>query len=435
MIKLLNIQPDGNEPTTGSYFVSAYPPFSAWSSDELGHYREELDRPEQDRDKAWGIYVHIPFCVDRCHFCYYLSHDRKPEEMNRTVDAIVREAGMVAEMATFKGRRPNFVYFGGGTPSLLAVSQLERLFMGLRASFDWVDSSEVSFECAPKSVTERKSALLRKSGVTRISLGVQQMNDEVLQANGRVHLIDDVVRATEHIRKVGFDVLNMDLIAGLVGETDRSFDESLERVIDLAPDSVTTYLLEVPTNTPLFRSLQEEKPSTAPASWTIKRERLRRAMARLEEVGYTVRSAYTASRTSAAQRFIYQDEQYHGADLLGLGVSSFGYVGGVHQQNLVSLRSYLDAVEGGVLPLGRAHRLTAAERGVREFILQLKLGEVDLVAFVARHGNDILEHFRVPLAAAEQTGWLRVSPKAVTLTREGLLRVDRMLPEFYPKRD
>lgn len=431
MTKIFDIQSDGNEPTTGSYFVSAYPPFSVWTPAGLKHYREALDCSAQAHEKTWGIYIHIPFCVDRCHFCYYLSHDRRPEEINRTVDALVREAGMVAERATFKNRRPNFVYFGGGTPSLLAVSQLERLFKGLRASFDWANSSEVSFECAPRSVTERKCVLLRKNGVTRISLGVQQMNDEVLRANGRVHLIDDIVRATDCIRKVGFDVLNVDLIAGLVGETDKSFDESLERVIDLAPDSVTTYLLEVPINTPLFRSLQSEEPAAALASWRVKRERLGRAMARLEEVGYSVRSAYTAARTPAAQRFVYQDEQYHGADLLGLGVSAFGYVGGVHQQNLVSLRSYLDAVEAGVLPLGRAHRLTAAERGVREFVLQLKLGEVDLIAFEKRHGSEILEHFRAPLGAAQQAGWLEVSKTTVTLTREGLLRVDRILPEFY----
>ncbi len=421
----------GPEPATGNYFVSAYPPFSVWTGEQVARYEAALQGRPRDPAAPWGLYVHVPFCVERCHFCYYLSHDRRPEQIDRTVDAIVAEAGMYAATPAFAGRRPGFVYFGGGTPSLLSVSQVSRLIGGLRDRLEWSDGAEVSFECAPRSVTPRKSTRLREHGVTRISLGVQQMDDDVLQANGRVHLIDDVERAWHALRQAEFDVLNLDLISGLVGETDRSFDDSLERVIDLAPDSVTIYQLEIPANTPLFRACESDAGSPAPASWPVKRERLRRGMARLEQVGYDVRSAYTAARTPAARRFVYQDAQYHGAELLGLGVSAFGFVEGIHQQNHVSLKRYLEAVESGALPLGRAHELDGDERLVREFVLQLKLGEIDRQRFETRHRVDVTERFREPLQAAGRAGWLTVTDRKVTLSRDGLLRVDRLIPGFY----
>lgn len=418
------------EQATGNYFVSAYPPFSTWNAEALDDYREALRRPRADGD-VWGLYVHIPFCVERCHFCYYLSHDHRPEAIERTVLGIGCEAQAYAATPAFADGRPSFVYFGGGTPSLLSVPQLGKLFDGLRGHFDWTTSREVSFECAPRSLTARKAQFLRDSGVSRISLGVQQLDDDVLRANGRVHLTDDVLRAWDRVAGVGFDVVNIDLIAGLVGESDETFDASLERVIDLAPDSVTLYQLEIPANTPLFDSLKGAEPQSLPADWSVKRERLRRAFARLEATGFTVRSAYTATRTDAAASFVYQDEQYRGSDLLGLGVSAFGYVGGVHQQNRASMTPYFKAVEHGELPLGRAYRLSADERLVREFILQLKLGGVDRVAFRARHGVDPVDRFTDPLAQAECDGMLRIVPDAVELTRDGLLRVDRLLPEFY----
>jgi len=426
----MTVDTKASEPLTGNYFVSNYPPFSYWSESEAVRYETLLKQPAADAD-GFGLYVHIPFCVERCQYCYYLSYDGRPEEMARYVRALAKELRLYAESAAFAGREPAFVYFGGGTPSLLPAPLLQTLFRELQDCFSWRCVREATIECAPRSVTEKKLILLREAGVTRISLGAQQLDDAVLEKNGRVHLTADVERACEMILRAGFPVFNVDLITGLVGETDESFRNSLERLIKIAPDSVTIYQLEIPFNTPLHRALREGRLAGPPADWEVKRARLARGFDMLESAGYTVRSGYTAVRDPVRHAFLYQDEQYRGVDLLGIGVSSFSYLRGMNQQNLAALEPYMDALSKGNLPLGRAYSLSTEERMVREFVLQLKLGAVRLDCFREKFGMDPQQRFAEPLARLAQSGVLLQDGDELRLTREGLLRVDHLLREFY----
>lgn len=416
----------GERSLVGTYFVSAYPPFDAWSAEELPGFREALARPSPP-GAALGLYVHVPFCVERCQYCYYLSYEGRNAQAERYLDAVVRELELWVAQPLLRDREIRFVYFGGGTPSLLSERRVRDLMGGLQSVCGWDAAREVTFECAPRSVTRAKLEALREMGVTRINLGVQQMDDEVLRLNGRVHLTEDVDRAWRLVRDVGFPVVNVDLIVGLVGETDKSFRDSLERVVEMGPESVTIYQLEIPHNTPLFRALQEGTLSEPPAGFDVKRGRLARAFGRLEDAGYTVRSAYTAVLDPEEHAFRYQDDQYHGADLLGVGASSFSYLDGVHHQNLASLGSYLAALGEGRLPLGRAYGLDDEERFVREFVLQLKLGRLDLRYFRNKFGLDPTERYGRELGRLLDRGWLTMDGEAVVLTRDGLVRADDLV--------
>jgi len=423
-----------DEPLEGNYFVSTYPPFSAWTRAALPEVHRLLQAPAAARqDEPLGLYVHVPFCVKRCDYCYYLSYaDKSAADIDAYVDAVLAEAQLYRRTAALAERTPTFVYFGGGTPSLLSAREIERLLRGLQHVFPWARVQEATFECAPQSVTQAKLRRLRELGVTRISLGVQELDDDVLRLNGRVHLVRHVERAWEAIRRVGFDVVNLDLIVGLVGQTEATFSRSLDRVIGMQPECVTIYQLEIPLNTPLYRALHAGALPQAPANWDIKRARLGRGLAALEQAGYTVRSAYAAVRDPRRHRFVYQDEQYRGADLLGIGVASFSYLAGLHFQNVTALDAYLTLVRQGQFPLGRAYALTDDERLTREFVLQLKLGVADAAYFHASFGTDISQRFAEPLRELTQRGWLTVDAGGVRTTREGLLRVDRLLSAFYP---
>jgi oxygen-independent coproporphyrinogen-3 oxidase len=420
-----------HEPATGNHFVSAYPPFSCWNSDATTAFKQALESPQENDDAPFGLYVHIPFCVHRCQYCYYLAYDGRLQEMAGYLTALNREFSIYMSTPAMAGRRLSFAYFGGGTPSLLSISQLGRLFGELQATVAWDTVEEVTFECAPRSVTEEKLRTLRAAGVTRLSMGVQQLDDKVLGSNGRAHAVSDVLRAYERIQRVGFDIVNIDLIVGLIGETEDTFLSSLDRIVGLSPDSVTIYQLEIPHNTPLFKAIREGTLKTAPADWPTKRDRLARGFAELEKAGYSVTSAYCAVRDPAKSRFMYQDAQYRGTDLLGIGVSSFSYLSGFHQQNQTQLGTYMDSLSAGELPLSRAYELEPGERLVREFVLQLKLGQVDVAALRSSYGIDPIERFSEPLEKFRSAGWLEIEPDRVALTRDGLLRADRMIPEFY----
>jgi oxygen-independent coproporphyrinogen-3 oxidase len=344
---------------------------------------------------------------------------------------VVEELRAYRNTPAMSQRELGFVYFGGGTPSLLPSKTLARMLERLQETVPWTTAKEVCFECAPKTVTAFKMKILRDNGVTRLSLGVQTFNDEVQRRNGRIHLAADVDRAYETIRAAGFPVVNLDLIVGLVGETEASFMESVDRVITMAPESVTIYQLEIPFNTPLYHAVNTGDSDIDLISWSTKRKLLGEAFARLEEAGYTVRSAYSAVRDVKKHEFVYQEAQYHGADLLGLGVASFSYVDGVHFQNVTSDSAYRDQVGRGDSPIGRAYSLSDDERLIREFILQLKLGRVDLVRLRDRFGVDPLDRFASPLDELRKNHLIESDDDEVTVTREGLLQIDRCLPLFY----
>lgn len=422
--------PSPVEPVEGNYFVSTYPPFSCWSHAAEPAYQQVL-RATPASTAPLGVYVHVPFCAQRCDYCYYRSYaGRSNQDKDAYVEAVLGEAEIYSRQPSLAGRPAAFAYFGGGTPSLLNDRQIARLLGGLAPLLPKDKEAEVTFECAPKSVTCDKLRLLRRLGVTRLSLGVQQFDDAVLAANSRVHLVADVERAYQLMRDAGFAVVNLDLIVGLVGETDHTFFRSVERAINLAADSVTIYQLEIPRNTSLFHRLAN-RALPPPADWAVKRSRLDTAFGMLEHAGYSVRSAYAAVRDPDRVGFMYQDAQYHGADLLGLGVASFSYLTGLHFQNLSRLEEYIESLARGELPFARGHALNIEEQMVREFVLQLKLGSVDRRYFREKFGIDVAERMRATLASFAARGWVQIDDAFVRLTRRGLLRADRLLPAFY----
>jgi len=417
----------------GNYFISAYPPFSRWGKEKAGMVEQALQKPSDTQlNTPFGLYVHIPFCDVRCSYCYYLSYANKPCELiDQYIDALLAELQQYSRMPALVHRALNFVYFGGGTPSSLSEEQLMRLMSGLQKYFSWSAVKEVTFECAPASATKAKLRALRDAGVTRISMGVQQLNDAVLAENGRIHRIKDVLAASDNIKTIGgFKVVNLDLIVGLTGESEQSFMDSLERVISLNPDSITIYQLEIPWNTPLRRAYSEGSLKSPIIDRPTKRACLKRGFSKLEQAGFELRSAYTAGK-STARKFHYQDAQYQGADLIGIGSSAFSYFDGVHYQNIPSLQEYLKSVSEVKLPVERAYHLNDQERLIREFILQLKLGKVDCNQFREKFKADIKKAFYSLLTQFEKTNLLYFNDNEIILTRDGLLQVDEMLPLFY----
>ena len=424
---------EAGAPLEGNYFVSAYPPFSCWkrkSATDVLHILERVDSSPEDG--PLGLYVHIPFCTVRCLYCYYLSYAQKSNEViERYLQALIKELSLYYELTDLSARSVKFAYFGGGTPSILSASQIRTLFGGLKKSLPWTATEEITFECSPKGIDKEKLSALRDAGVTRISMGVQQLDDEVLRKNGRVHLVSDVEQAYEMFQQMGFDVVNLDLIVGLVGESDSSFMASVEKIVEMNPTSVTIYQLEIPSNTPLYHLYHDQKLNEAPVSWNVKRARLAEGFKALEQAGYQLRSAYTAVRGPEFRPFVYQDAQYRGADLIGIGASSFSYYAGAHYQNLAKLETYLQRVESGQLPIERVYVLSEEEQLIREFILQLKLGEVDRSYFLDKFEVDIFARFSEAITHFESQALLEGNGKQLKLTREGLLQVDHMLPIFY----
>jgi coproporphyrinogen III oxidase-like Fe-S oxidoreductase len=337
-------------------------------------------------------------------------------------------------MPALAGRAIDFVYFGGGTPSFLSTTQLARLVQRLTDTTPWRGAEEITFECEPGTLTEAKLAAIKDMGVTRLSLGVENFDDRILELNGRAHRSPEIGRSYEFARSLGFPQINIDLIAGMLGETDENWRACIDRTLALDPDSVTIYQMELPYNTTISSDLLKgtNQFGESVANWATKRRWVDEAFTSLERAGYHVGSAYTAVKNPATTKFVYRDRLWQGADLVGLGVASFGHVNGVHMQNLDTWEKYAAGIERDEIPLGRAYRPTAEERLIREFVLQLKRGSLAPEYFSAKYGVDVLKRFADGIRSLESAGYLAQADRtAIALTREGLLRVDVLLPRFF----
>jgi oxygen-independent coproporphyrinogen-3 oxidase len=425
-------KPDEKATQAGNYFVSNYPPFSCWTPERVHEVEAALDAPPAPGTDL-GLYVHIPFCRKRCHFCYFKVYtDQNAAAIQRYTDALVREAGMYAEREVVGDRPMRFLYFGGGTPSYLSVTQLGELIHGLKRALPLDELEEVTFEAEPGTLNEQKLQAIREMGVTRLSFGVENFDDHVLEINGRAHLSEQIYTAWEAARRVGFPQINLDLIAGMLEESDQNWQRNIEKTLELDPDFVTIYQMEIPFNTTIYKEMKAAGKLVAPvADWETKRRWVKQAFAALERAGYTVTSAYTAVKDPATTRFVYRDSLWRGADMIALGVSSFGHLSRTHYQNQKSLGSYLEEVEAGRLPIQRALRVSEEEALVREVILKMKEGRLDAGDFRRKFGIELMERFRDPLERYAAEGRIEVRGDEITLERDTLLQVDSLLHGFF----
>jgi oxygen-independent coproporphyrinogen-3 oxidase len=423
-----------DETGVGSYFVANYPPFSVWTAEAVE--RDVLPAlTSPPAPVPLGLYLHVPFCRKRCHFCYFRVYtDKNAQEVEEYLDVMAREWEIYNTYPAINGRPLNFVYFGGGTPSFLSVRQLTGLVKRLTAVTPWDSAEEITFECEPGTLTEPKLAAIRDLGVTRLSLGIEHFDDRILELNGRAHRSAEIFRAYAFAQSLKFHQINIDLIAGMLGETDENWTRCLEKTVELAPDSVTIYQMELPFNTTISSDVLKGtgRFNEHVASWSTKRRWVDEAFDALQKAGYTVTSAYTAVRDPDRTKFVYRDRLWQGSDMAALGVASFGHINGVHMQNFDSWETYSEKVRAGTLPLSRGYRTDSEERLIRELVLQLKLGRVRPRYFSDKYDVDILRHFEAPLHSLDQDGYLaEASRDIVSLTRAGLLRVDSLLPRFF----
>ena len=422
----------GEKTAVGAYFVSNYPPYSFWTPQQVGQAVAALESPPAD-DVPLGLYLHIPFCRKRCRFCYFKVYtDKDSTEINRYIDGLINELTLYARKAVVAGRKPKFIYFGGGTPSYLSTQQLRRLVDSIRPLFPWDAAEEIAFECEPGTVSKAKLEILREIGITRLSLGVENFSDPILELNGRAHNAGDIDKVYNWAREVGFPQINIDLIAGMVGEMDENWRECVSKTIALSPDSVTLYQMELPPNTVISKEMRADASESAPvADWPVKRAWAKYAFSEFEKAGYTLTSAYTAVKDPQTAKFLYRDLLWTGADLLALGVASFSHVQGVHFQNQNRIEDYETALAKGELPIYRALKTSKEERMIREFILQMKKGRVNTRYFDEKYGVALQERFAGQIEELAGGGFLTTDAETVRLTRDGLLRVDELLHRFF----
>ena len=360
------------------------------------------------------VYVHIPFCARICPYCAFYKDLLDRSQTGRFCEAILRELDQQCASFTLT---PETIYFGGGTPTALTTSQLEGLLGGFRERLDLSSLAEWTIEANPGSVSTRKAALLRKLGVTRVSLGIQSWDDELLKLLGREHTSQQAEQSFQILRAAGFSNINVDLMFGLPGQTTEQWRFTLEKTIAIKPDHVSAYCLTYEEDTEFFlrhaRGELRQDPDSDAAFFET-------AMSILEDAGYEHYEISNYARSGFSS--VHNRAYWLGNDYLGIGPSAFSTVGMYRWQNVCDYRNYTDRVFSGQSPKGFSEDLTTKMKRTERIALSLRMRE-------GVSASD-LKHFAQQTNELIALGLLRQSNGNFLLTRKGKSLADSVAEAF-----
>lgn len=284
--------------------------------------------------ESLGVYLHVPFCRTRCRYCDFYRVGEHAGRQARFVDALARE---IDGWATLHGASVETIFFGGGTPSLLGVDPIERLLDRLAKRFEVEPDAEITLEANPSDLTPVTLAGYRRAGVNRLSIGVQSFVDRELALLGRRHDAERALRAVAEAREAGFENLSLDLMVGIPAQTGGSFEASLARVVALAPDHVSLYLLEVHEGSEMDGL--RRKRSALFAGDDAQQRRYLRMREKLTAAGYR---HYEISNFARPGRECRHNLRYWRCDdWLGLGPAAHSHVAGRRFRHLPDLAAWL----------------------------------------------------------------------------------------------
>jgi oxygen-independent coproporphyrinogen III oxidase len=394
-------------------FITTYPMFRYWNKDAV----EEGLKP-----KPLNLYVHTPYCIQRCAYCYFKTttlKDNRLQEIDRYVSSVCKEMALVSKHYDLQNRPIETVYFGGGTPTLMTEENIDKLFAALRENFA-VGDAQIAFEGEPVTLTERKAATLKRNNVKRISLGIQSFKEEVVFQTGRRDTEEQTMRAIALAKSTGAEV-NIDLISGLPGETPEYWAYSIKRALEADVHNITVYKLELYANTPYY-SAEKKKDITLPSE-EEELEFFKYAMAELKAHGYQPVNTFTFSKGGAYDQ-LNTRSKWLGNDNCAVGVSAFGSLGQWNYQNTSDINGYTEAVEKGELPAVRGYRNTSLDLMVRDAVMGIKLIHLNHLRFREKHGLDLLKVCAAELTQLEEEGFLTVGQENVSLTDFGIVYGD-----------
>jgi oxygen-independent coproporphyrinogen III oxidase len=375
-------------------------------------------------DPVRHIYVHIPFCARICPYCAFYKELLDRSQTQRFCEAILgelRQPALAAASPSFGGKdrqlSPRTIYFGGGTPTALTTAQLEFLLGGFRDALDLSELIEWTMEANPGSVSAQKATLMRKLGVTRISLGIQSWDDDLLKLLGRDHRETHLLESFRILRDADFASVNVDLMFGLPGQTLDQWRATLEKTVALGPDHISTYCLTYEEDTEFFLrhargEFRQDSDSDA--------EFFQTTMSILEAAGYEHYeiSNYARRGFQSAHNRAY----WSGADYLGIGPSAFSTIGMKRYQNVPDFRRYADAVLAGKSPIGSVEDLTPEMKRTERIALALRTNAGAPAALFELFPNETREF--------ERLGLLQRANGNFILTRAGKAVADSVAEAF-----
>ena len=369
-----------------------------------------------------GLYLHIPFCEAICNYCNFNRGLLDAGLKDRYLGALGREIEVQSDFG-----RVDSVFFGGGTPSVLAPAEVSTLIERCRLAFDVDSGAEITLEMNPETASPERLEGYRAAGVNRLSLGVQSFRDAELKRLGRLHTAERAVTAFEAARDAGFDDLSVDLMVWLPEQTLPHWNESVDILIGLKPDHASLYLLELYPNAPLKDEMARGGWRQAPDE--VAAEMYNRALDWFEAAGYRQYEISNVAKNGHKSR--HNLKYWSGGAWIGFGCGAHSTRGRRRWQNVSDVELYIERVNDGLSPVGSRKILSVEELLSDTLFLGLRLSEgVDLASLKSRYRVDVWDRWGKDLQLCVDAGLLHENVDRLRLTRKGMLLANEVMSVF-----
>lgn len=366
-----------------------------------------------------GLYIHIPFCRKKCSYCHFYSTSRlelRPDYIKALILEMSRDHSAFGTFDT--------IYFGGGTPSLLDIPDIDAILSAILRSLPIAPHPEITVELNPADRDISWFQALRNLGVNRLNIGIQSLDDSDLSFLGRRHTSDEALAAIDHAQAAGFENVGFDLIYNLPGQTITSWKKTLNRALSYCPAHLSCYELTVEEGTPL--AMRYEKHELALPDEARQGDFFELTSDYLREAGYL---HYEVSNFARAESFLsrHNCKYWNRTPYLGLGPSAHSYLGGIRRWNDASLDGYLAALFSGETPPGGEETLTGDQMRLEDLFLGLRTREgIDFRRFMDRHDYDLRERRKDMITGMIREGHLNPDGEGVRPTAKGFAVADRL---------
>lgn len=374
-----------------------------------------------------GIYIHIPFCLKKCHYCDFVSYPVQGLPVDAYCQAVIAEGKLYHSFLSGDQEEIKSIYIGGGTPTCLPAESLVKILDGLREFFPVSKDGEITVECNPQTVSKKYLGKLRAAGVNRLSIGAQSFDSRLLQEMGRLHGVRDIERVVFQAREAGFSNISLDLIYGLPGHTCRQWTDSLTAAAALPVTHISVYGLKLSEESPwgkLYAAGRLDLPDE-----DLSLEMQEAAMDYLTGQGYV---HYEIANFALPGFFSLHNRVYwNNKNYIGLGAAASSHWGNLRQTNCAALSSYLEEVKNGNFPVAD-REVADREREMEEtmFLGLRLLAGLDLPAFARRFGTDPVQKYQRQIEKLVRFGLLAHEGSKIRLTKKGIFLANEVFVEF-----
>jgi len=393
----------------------------------------------------FGIYIHVPFCEKKCRYCDFYSEELlktrdaskvsnksiNPKTLSKFSDYLCREIEIRSKLLPIK-QAVTSVFFGGGTPSLISSTHLNKILNCLNSHFEIMPDAEITVEANPGTVTLNKLKKFRDLGINRMSFGVQSFVQSELDFLERIHNPNDSVQAVHYAREAGFSNINIDIMFSIPGQTKDSLDYTISKALKLKPEHISAYSLIYEPGTPLFDDLMKGK--VRKVSDDTDALFYSRIMSQIRVAGYL---QYEVSNFAVNQQFRCNHNltYWQGHDYISFGPSAHGFVNNIRYANFRSIDKYFAKIDENILPIEKTENLSLKEKFTETIFLSLRADGLNLDKIKISFGLDTKNRLEIAVQEYISTEHINISNNVIHLTKTGYLLCDEIILNILRKLD